>query len=79
MLRVKDGDELVQIAQCVRLFIGGRPMQLLSAPLKVSLSVGCTVVADSEQIDNALQRADSALYAAKKGGRDQVFYVPPIS
>jgi len=78
LLRVKDRDELVRIAERVRLIVGSRPMQLSSGPLRVSLSVGCTLVADSEQIDDALRRADSALYAAKQGGRDQVVYTPPI-
>ncbi|PYB69643.1 GGDEF domain-containing protein [Pseudomonas sp. LB-090624] len=77
LLRVKDGDELMRIAERVRQLIGNRPMELLSGPLRVSLSVGCTLVAESEQIEDALRRADSALYAAKKGGRDQVVYAPP--
>ncbi|MFP3499241.1 diguanylate cyclase, partial [Pseudomonas sp. SIMBA_059] len=78
LLRVKDADELVRIAERVRLFVGSRPMQLSSGPLRVSLSLGSTLVADSEQIDDALRRADTALYAAKQGGRDQVVYLPPI-
>ncbi|WP_194791579.1 sensor domain-containing diguanylate cyclase [Pseudomonas sp. UFMG81] len=79
LLRVKDDEELKRIAQRVRQLIAGTPLQLPSGPLGVTLSIGCTLLSAGEQIDAALARADSALYAAKQGGRDQVVYVPPGS
>lgn len=77
LLRVNDREELMLIAERVRLLIGSIPVQLSSGPLRVSVSIGCTLLSDSEQIDDALRRADSGLYAAKQGGRDQVVYMPP--
>jgi diguanylate cyclase (GGDEF)-like protein len=38
----------------------------------VTLSVGVTCVQAQESLDSALQRADEALYRAKRSGRDQV-------
>jgi diguanylate cyclase (GGDEF)-like protein len=40
--------------------------------IDVTLSVGVACVGPQETLDAALQRADDALYRAKRGGRDQV-------
>jgi len=39
---------------------------------KVTVSVGVALVSPGETLDNALRRADEALYLAKRGGRNQV-------
>ena len=79
LLRVKDIDELKRIAERVRQMIGTEPVRLSAGPLRVSLSIGCTLLVDGEQIDQALERADTGLYSAKQAGRDRVVYVPPAS
>jgi len=78
LLKVKDGDELQRVAERVRQLIGNEPVQLGSGPLPVSLSIGCTLLAGEEAVDQALERADAALYSAKAAGRDRVnFNAPP--
>ncbi|MFS2127276.1 diguanylate cyclase [Pseudomonas sp. Pseusp97] len=80
LLRVKDSEELQRIAERVRQLIGNEPVALASGPLPVSLSIGCTLLAREEQVDQALERADAALYSAKQAGRDRVnFSSPPAS
>ncbi|MBB4865006.1 diguanylate cyclase (GGDEF)-like protein [Pseudomonas nitritireducens] len=80
LLRVKDGNELQRVAERVRQLIGNEPMKLTSGPLPMSLSVGCTLLAGEEPIDQALERADAALYSAKQAGRDRVnFHAPPAA
>jgi len=37
----------------------------------LSLSAGMTLLAVSDELDDALQRADQALYRAKRGGRNR--------
>ncbi len=45
------------------------------APLRVTVSVGATVLAPADDADSFLNRADGALYAAKSQGRDRVVFV----
>lgn len=80
LLKVKDGEELQRIAERVRQLIGQEPMPLAGGPLPVSLSIGCTLLGADEKVDQALERADAALYSAKQAGRDRVhFSAPPAS
>ena len=48
--------------------------------LKVTISVGVTAIARGETFELAdlLAAADSAMYAAKQAGRNQVAYAPPL-
>jgi two-component system cell cycle response regulator len=55
-------------AERLRLNVGGRPV----AGLRVTVSAGCATWSPGESPDDLLRRADAALYAAKRGGRDQV-------
>lgn len=77
VLQVKDSEELTRIAERIREQVGASPMQLPCGPLKVSVSVGCTLFAKGERLDDALERADKGLYTAKQNGRDRVVYVTP--
>lgn len=77
ILQVKDSEELTRIAERIREQVGASPMQLPCGPLKVSVSVGCTLFAKGERLDDALERADKGLYTAKQNGRDRVVYVAP--
>ena len=44
----------------------------LGAPLAYSFSIGLTALLPGERLDTVLARADTALYAAKRAGRDRV-------
>lgn len=79
LLRVKDSQELTQIAERLRQSIGSAPFLMPGGPRKMTMSIGCTLLTQGEQIDDAIKRADGGLYAAKHGGRDQVVYVPALS
>lgn len=41
-------------------------------PVRCTVSIGLTLSAGNETLEHAVQRADSALYEAKRGGRNQV-------
>jgi len=48
-----------------------------AAQRRLTLSIGATVTLDGEPFKTTLARADSALYAAKSAGRDQVIALAP--
>ena len=76
VLRVQDATELRRVAERMRVAIGGEPVALDGGPLRVSLSLGCALACPEEALDVSLQRADGALYQAKRGGRDRVEFAP---
>jgi two-component system, cell cycle response regulator len=55
-------------AERLRHSVGGRPV----AGLRVTISAGHATWMPGETADDVLRRADQALYAAKRAGRDQV-------
>lgn len=63
-----DGDGAHVAAEKLRTAVGGRPV----AGLPVTVSAGCATWMPGESIDDVLRRADTAMYDAKRAGRDQV-------
>lgn len=51
------------------------PFQFKKEDLSITISIGFTAFHQSDRADDAFERADSALYLAKKNGRDQVVFV----
>lgn len=45
---------------------------VLPGGLPITISCGVTFARDGDSIDSLLQRADAALYAAKRAGRNRV-------
>jgi diguanylate cyclase (GGDEF)-like protein len=61
------------VAERMRLAVAAAPCVAADGrAIAVTLSVGVTCVGSQESLDTALQRADEALYRAKRSGRDQV-------
>ncbi|HZJ94947.1 MAG TPA: GGDEF domain-containing protein [Thiopseudomonas sp.] len=44
--------------------------------VKVTASIGCAVLAETDTVDSLLRRSDRALYKAKNNGRNQVQVAP---
>lgn len=68
------GDRALQVAERLRLCICGEPVRYAGNNISLSASIGFYVVRPGETIsaDEALHRADDALYAAKNRGRNCV-------
>lgn len=60
------------VAERARKRITENPVKLPDLSLKVTMSMGVTMVRSGETAEDAIARADAALYAAKKAGRDCV-------
>jgi len=76
LTQVHDDQELLQIAERIRLAIASQPMQLEHAQLQQTISLGCTLLGPGESSVDALKRADQALYRAKHGGRNRSEIAP---
>ena len=54
------------------------PIHIGHAMVSITVSIGITLVGKGEDADKAIQRADKAMYKAKKSGRNRISYsVPP--
>ncbi len=68
-------EEAIQAAERIRMAIADEPWPLR----KITASFGVSTVRISDSSpDDALQRADAALYASKQGGRDRVTHFDDI-
>lgn len=56
----------------LRLAIAACPFNFQGEPIRITLSAGIDQVAADEPFEQAFERVDQALYAAKKAGRNQV-------
>ncbi|MCY1412808.1 Diguanylate cyclase DgcM [compost metagenome] len=70
MLLDCDADRLSACCERLRVsFSSSEPIGL--SALNLSLSVGMTLLVQGDDLDDALQRADQALYKAKRDGRNR--------
>ncbi|APX93523.1 hypothetical protein BWR19_11595 [Halomonas sp. 1513] len=68
----------IAIAERLRQQVNDLLLHAGTTPLRLSVTVGISLLySDETSLDNALQRADQALYAGKARGRNQVVVAPP--
>jgi diguanylate cyclase (GGDEF)-like protein len=75
IIALPDADEHAahEVAERLRLAVMGLPIDTADALVHVTISSGISQYRESDPgIDNMIKRADQALYAAKKCGRNQV-------
>lgn len=72
LVPVQDAAAAQRVAERLRAAVGRQPVQVAGQALRVTASIGITLLAPDEPLDAALARADAALYRAKTGGRDRV-------
>jgi diguanylate cyclase (GGDEF)-like protein len=77
VLPVADADEGREAAERVRAALDAARVTLAGGQTAgVTVSVGFTLARRAETLDQALDRADRALYAAKEAGRNRVAFEP---
>jgi diguanylate cyclase (GGDEF)-like protein len=68
-----DLEETLEVAQRMREIIKGEPVSDKTRSVTITISVGVTMLLEEDSgIDSLFSRADTALYMAKKEGRDRV-------
>lgn len=67
-----DGAGAARIAERIRSSIGTTPIPEIGTEITVSIGVGEHILTSEESPDDALARADDALYRAKEAGRNRV-------
>ena len=72
LLRLTQRDEAIQLAERLRRVLGAYHFRSLPETERVTISIGVASYQAGDTVDLWIERADSALYQAKAGGRDCV-------
>jgi diguanylate cyclase (GGDEF)-like protein len=78
LLRDTDRDGAVLLAERVRRHIADNSCNCSGAELAMTVSIGVSVLTDSDSPVSLFARADQALYNAKRNGRNQVCVAEPL-
>lgn len=73
ILKNTDLDTGREVAERVRAHVNGDTIQISGAAVKVTVSIGIAQAGPNETVNSLIERADTALYAAKSAGRNCVF------
>jgi len=65
--------QAARAAEHLRAAVEEKPLPLEDAKLTVTVSVGVAEAAEGDSVDSLIHRADDALYAAKRNGRNRVY------
>ena len=70
-----DPDGLRSLAERLRLAVESTPVPVAAdGAIRLTVSIGCTVVRPDDSFDDLLRRADTALYESKNAGRNKVSF-----
>ncbi len=72
VLKDSDLSAAALIAKRMRKTLANRPLETSSGSIVLTVSIGISVLRDNDDMTDALVRADTAMYLAKKKGRDRV-------
>ena len=72
LMRDTDREGAVLLAERIRRCIAENPCVCSGAEMAMTVSIGVSMLADSDTPESFFARADQALYRAKSGGRNQV-------
>jgi diguanylate cyclase (GGDEF)-like protein/PAS domain S-box-containing protein len=71
MPRITPSDAIA-LAERLRSAVSAAPFETLSGPVSVTVSIGVAALQKRDSLGRLMKRADTAMYAAKKSGRDRV-------
>ncbi|MFD2168405.1 diguanylate cyclase [Thalassotalea euphylliae] len=67
-------DKVMELLNSARTYISKLPFKFKNNKVNITTSIGVTNIRDDDNIHTAFERADSALYDAKRQGKNQVIY-----
>ena len=67
-----DASDALALIDRLRELLAAHPLQCNGSSLAVTMTFGVTVHRTGESVDETLRRADAAMYAGKRAGRDRV-------
>ena len=62
------------LAERLRAIVANTPVPTAAGEVRLTVSIGCTVVRPDDSLDDLLRRSDSALYESKNTGRNKVSF-----
>ncbi|WP_440995247.1 sensor domain-containing diguanylate cyclase [Arhodomonas sp. SL1] len=68
-----DLEDALRRAERLRAQLAGEEISVPGGRVRLTVSIGVAECGAEEPLESVMQRVDSALYAAKRGGRDRVF------
>ena len=71
-LPATDGAGAAKVAERLRVQVQAEPLQIDQRNMLVTVSIGVTLSTGDESAEAVMQRADEAMYLAKKRGRNRV-------
>ncbi len=79
LMRDTDRDGAALLAERIRCYIAENPCRCSGAELAMTVSIGVSMLADSDTAESLFARADQALYRAKHNGRNRICVTDPPS
>jgi len=67
-----DENKLIEIANRIRMLIENSELNLEERKIKVTISIGVSLIKEGDSVETLVKRADEGVYLAKKNGRNRV-------
>jgi diguanylate cyclase (GGDEF)-like protein len=78
LLREVSEHKAHELAERIRETVAATPIEFEGAEMSVTISIGCAAITPGDRdVEELIERADRALYAAKSSGRNCVRLAPP--
>lgn len=69
-----DKERLIEKLNEIRLKVAKLPFKFKNNKVSITVSIGVTHIVENDNVHIAFERADTALYQAKKNGKNQIIY-----
>lgn len=64
--------DLAKVSEKIRTLVEASALRLPTQDLKITISIGATIVEKSDTVSSIIERADDLMYQSKKGGKNRV-------